>query len=91
MIHGDIRPANIVYINDTGRNWTSDKSNKRDKIDAAIKPNFRDGRDLLNYLKNRPDPNIIFQVHPERWTDSCPEYMKQWGKDSIINLLKKVI
>jgi len=87
-IYLDIDYADIAYINDTGRNWNSTKSNLRDKVNSKIKTEFSSGQRLLNYLNNEPHPKLIFQIHPERWSDNYFEYIVQFLKDKSINFVK---
>jgi len=85
----DIDYTDIAYITDTGRNWTSDRSNRRDHVDSTIQASFDSGEDLLKYLRERPHRRLIFQVHPERWTDSRIGHALQWGLDTATNMAKQ--
>lgn len=87
----DIDYSDIAYINDTGRNWTSSKSNRRDKVNSGIKTEFANSNDLLSYLREKPHSKIIFQIHPERWNDKIIDWAVQFSKDHIINLMKHVL
>ena len=84
----DIDYTDIAYINDTGRNWDSTKSNLRDKVNSKIKADFSNGQNLLDYFKNKPPPKLVFQIHPERWSDNVVEYTIQYGMDKLINFAK---
>ena len=90
-VYLDISYVNIAYINDTGRNWLLGKSNKRDKVHSSIESEFRDGWALLRCLREGTFPKVIFQIHPERWTDSIAGYCIQWSMDMCINLAKSAI
>lgn len=87
-IYLDIDYSDIAYINDTGRNWTSSKSNRRDKVNSEIKADFTNGNELLEYLQSNPHPKIVFQIHPERWSDNQIEYCVQWVNDTVVNMAK---
>lgn len=87
-VYLDIDYKEIAYINDTGRNWTSTKSNRRDHVDSNIPADFESAEKLLEYFKNNPNPKMIFQIHPERWTDNQLEYVMQASKDGLINMIK---
>jgi len=87
----DIDYKNIAYINDTGRNWKSNKSNLRDGTNSQIEINFADGNELLKYLSNSPYETMIFQIHPERWSDNFFEWIFQLIIDRIINMIKYFI
>ena len=64
----DIDYAEILYINDTGRNWLAGKSNLRDRVNSNVQCEFRSRSELLSYLTADPHQRIVFQVHPERWS-----------------------
>jgi hypothetical protein len=90
-VYLDIDYSDIAYINDTGRNWMSSSSNIRDKVASTIKTDFRSRIDLLNAIKSGQHKKIVFQIHPERWTDDPFEWSGQLLKDSITNLAKVLI
>ncbi len=94
-IHGeiylDIDYKEIAYINDTGRNWTSTKSNIRDKIESSIKLDFENGEELRDYLELNPHPRMVFQVHPERWADHIVSYNLCFCFDVLANIGKSII
>lgn len=90
-VYLDIDYSDILYISDTGRNWSSDRNNRRDKVESNIKIDFRNGIELLKYLSEKPHRKLVFQIHPERWDDKYFDWNVQLLKDSLINLAKKVI
>ena len=87
-VYLDIDYTDIAYINDTGRNWTSGKSNKRDKVDSKVNADFETTEALLYCLTNNTPPKMVFQIHPERWTDRPIEWITQKMKDGAINVAK---
>ena len=93
-IHGeiylDINYSDIAYIADTGRNWSAVLSNRRDRVKSSITANFKNRSELLDCFKKACYPKIVFQVHPERWSDSYIEYLTQWVKDNIANIAKEI-
>lgn len=90
-IYLDIDYHDIAYINDTGRNWRTGKANRRDMVDSHIAPDFQNGRALLDCFRKACYQRIVFQVHPERWTDSCIEYFNQTARDRFANSIKTII
>jgi hypothetical protein len=90
-IYLDVDYSDIGYINDTGRNWRIRKANRRDLVDSNVLLDFRDGGNLLVYLNKQPHSKLVFQIHPERWTDQNFEYIVQYLKDKAINLLKTLV
>lgn len=89
-IYLDIDYSDIVYISDTGRNWSQNKNNVRDKVLTDQRLNFYNGSDLLNYLWTDKIKKLIFLVHPDRWNNSVLEYIIQYCYDKSINLAKNV-
>ena len=90
-VYLDINYSDIAYINDTGRNWMSGKSNRRDKVDSNIAADFESGEALLDYLQNEPHSKMIFQIHPERWSNDLLDWSAQLIKDRGINFVKSII
>lgn len=90
-VYLDVDYENIAYINDTGRNWTTWKANKRDMVNSGAQADFKNGQALLDCFKKALFPKVVFQVHPERWTDSGIEYSIQWAKDQLANSIKAIV
>lgn len=90
-IYLDMDYLDIAYISDTGRNWRARKANRRDHVNSNIVLDFRNGRSLFKYLNEQPHPKLVFQIHPERWSELNFEYMIQYSKDKAINLLKSLV
>jgi hypothetical protein len=90
-VYLDIDYSDILYVSDTGRNWVNNRSNIYDIVDSKIKLNFKNGSELLKYLSGKPHSKLIFQTHPERWTDNVIDYIAQVTKDIAINTIKKII
>ncbi len=90
-IYLDVDYSDIAYINDTGRNWRVRKANRRDQVNSNVLLDFSNGRSLLVYLNEQPHPKLVFQIHPERWSEQNFEYIVQYSKDKVINLLKTLV
>ena len=90
-VYLDIDYKDIAYVNDTGRNWSQDKSNKRDRVDSDSCIYIKDGNELYRSFKNMIWSKVVFQIHPERWANNIPEYWVQYTKDQCINILKKYL
>ena len=90
-VYLDIDYSDIAYINDTGRNWFSCKSNIRDQVVSNLKLDFNNGEELYDYLASNPDPRVVFQVHPERWSDHIAKYYVSLVVDKITTAGKHVI
>lgn len=90
-VYLDIDYSDIAYVNDTGRNWHSTKSNLSDRVRSNISADFRSGSEFLCYLKGTPHSKMVFQVHPERWNDGVAAWTGQLCKDMAINAVKAVL
>ena len=90
-VYLDIDYSDIAYITDTGRNWQMEKSNRRDMVNSAIMPEFKTSSELFNCFEKALYPRVVFQIHPERWTDLTVEYFIQFGKDSLANVIKAIV
>ena len=82
--------SDILYVTDTGRNWVSGRSNKRDKVETNVMRDFDTGEELLSYLQNEPHNKMVFQIHPERWSNSTSGLLLDAGRDGLINLAKRL-
>lgn len=90
-VYLDIDYSEIVYIGDTGRNWKTRNNNKRDIVNSSITPDFRNGNELLAYLTEQPPNKLVFQIHPERWSDNLAGYYVQLSRDLATNFIKRII
>jgi len=90
-IYLDIDYRDIAYICDTGRNWDQKRSNKRDLVNTNVRASLKNGVDLIHALKNKRWQKIVFQVHPERWSENETEYFIQYLNDTCVNLVKKLL
>jgi hypothetical protein len=86
----DIDYSGIVYLTDTGRNWSPSRANKRDRVESKSIPEPKTMEDLLRFLKTVKPSKFVLQVHPERWAESFPEYLFCSGMDYAVNWLKKL-
>jgi len=90
-VYLDIDYSDMLYITDTGRNWTHDVSNVRDKVTSNIRKSFENGKQLLGYLQNKPHSKLCFQIHPERWNGTALSFAYSYTLDNTVNIAKKVI
>ena len=84
----DIDYSSIAYINDTGRNWSSTNNNIRDYVNSKISLNINSSDDLITYLSEIFHKKIIFQIHPERWSNNNLQWYSQWFIDRFANIVK---
>jgi|TARA_Y100000310_G_scaffold289526_1_gene315994 hypothetical protein len=84
----DIDYSNIAYINDTGRNWSSTNNNIRDNVNSNILFNINSSDELITYLSETIHKKIVFQIHPERWSENNLQWFIQWLTDRFANIAK---
>ncbi|SVC88354.1 uncharacterized protein METZ01_LOCUS341208, partial [marine metagenome] len=89
-INIDIDYSSIAYLNDTGRNWSSTKNNIRDHVKSKTELSINSSDDVINYLKNPNHEKIVFQIHPERWTNSKILWTYQFIFDFMVNKIKGI-
>jgi hypothetical protein len=87
----DIDYKEILYINDTGRNWLTNKDNKRDHVFSNLNADFESVISLKEYLKDNPNNLIVFQIHPERWSISNIDWIHQYLMDFTVNNIKRLL
>ena len=83
-----INYKDILYINDTGRNWRSDQNNIKDKVKSEFNSQISNGNELFYFLKDVGSPKIIFQIHPERWHDNILSWSLHYIFDTFVNISK---
>jgi hypothetical protein len=60
-VYLDIDYTDITYINDTGRNWSSGKSNRRDMVNSNIPADFNSSEELLRHLSKKHILKYVFK------------------------------
>lgn len=90
-VYLDIDYSEIAYINDTGRNWTSNIANRRDHVLSNIDAGFDNMNALLKGLRDDRFDKLVFQIHPERWSSSAVAWYLYAAKDGLINFAKTIL
>ena len=97
----DIDFNKVFYLTDTGRRWDGWKTSVRDKVpqqaewerDGLV---FRSTRDIIKAVARQgggvhfPD-NVMFTMHPQRWTDSESQWLKEFVLQNAKNQVKKLL
>jgi hypothetical protein len=83
--------SDIWYFTDTGRTWSHKGANLRDKVDGIINKDIRTTDDLISFIRQNRTQKIALVTHPERWAANYFEYVTIYIKDSLINLIKRLI
>lgn len=77
----DINFEQVLYLTDTGRRWNASKSNIRDKVIQSplqTRFSFASTGDILAHINQLP-PQIMFTIHPQRWSN----HPLLWGKEYV--------
>jgi len=84
----------VYYFTDTGRTWADD--NKTNFYDCGIfvalrkEFNVKTTKELMDFILNTQE-NLYFTIHPERWNDFGSGWLLQYCKDSLFNIIKRII
>jgi len=88
----------LLYLTDTGRRWDGHKVSIRDKVEhyqerwIDLGWIFHSTDDIILALKEERIPNqIMITTHPQRWTDSKSEWMKELLTQKLKNVVKRII
>lgn len=83
--------SNMYYITDTGRSWSSDSVNLRDHVKNNLYADLKNTQELIQFILDNKDAKIAVITHPERWSNTFVEHLINSLKDSVINMIKRII
>jgi len=82
----------VLYLTDTGRKWNGNKFNIRDNVTSAYNYSIRKTDDIISAFRENQLPNqIMFNFHPQRWTDNRIQWTKELISQSIKNQVKRIV
>ena len=81
---------NLLYLTDTGRNW-SGKNSIRDMMPGAEAVPVETTDDLVGWIGSLGKECIYLTVHPERWALSEGEWAVSYSWDVVTNFGKIVL
>jgi hypothetical protein len=88
----DLNFDQVFYITDTGRRWDGDKVSVRDKVNSTFDLSFHSTNDIINAFQKKQLPNHIMQnIHPQRWTDTNGQWIKEMMLQKLKNGIKKSV
>ncbi|MBK7939259.1 MAG: hypothetical protein IPJ82_20235 [Lewinellaceae bacterium] len=88
----DIDFKQVFYVTDTGRQWDGHKVSVRDKVANYFNLSFHTTFEIINCVKNNKFPNIVmFNFHPQRWTDNTILWIWEKYVQNIKNLIKFIV
>jgi hypothetical protein len=87
----DLNFNEVFYLTDTGMMWDGFKVSVRDKVQTQSHwPVYHSTFDILSALRKEKFPNqVMFNFHPQRWTDNKKLWMSEWIKQSVKNRVKQ--
>ena len=88
----DVNFNEVLYLTDTGRTWGNQKISVRDHVDSRFSYDISSSNDLIDKLKKEVLPHqIMFNFHPQRWTNNPLLWGKELVFQNIKNQIKKII
>ncbi len=94
----DVDYSKVFYLTDTGRRWDGFHVSVRDKVpvyqDKWIEKGwvYHGTNDIIEALKNDKLPKrLMMTTHPQRWTDSRLQWLKELLVQQTKNGVKRVI
>lgn len=82
---------NTYYFSDTGRTWSSDGINIRDKVKTNVNASISNTESLIKFINNNKSSKIAILTHPERWNDDNYLWLKYYLRDAISNNAKRFV
>ena len=94
----DVDFSNVFYLTDTGRRWDGYRVSVRDKVPVYQEQWIARGLvyhttdDIIVALQNGTLPErLMMTTHPQRWTDSCFQWLKELSVQRAKNAIKRII
>lgn len=88
----DIDFKKVFYLTDTGRMWDGHKVSVRDKVDDHFGLSFHTTMDVIDYIEQGNFPSkVMFNFHPQRWTDDKFLWLKEKNTQQLKNLAKYLL
>ena len=86
----DVNFNEVMYLTDTGRTWKNQKISIRDHVDSRFSFDISSSNDLIQKLKKEVLPDqIMFNFHPQRWTNNPYFGVRNWFSKTLKIKLKR--
>lgn len=80
----------MVYLTDTGRSWSQNRNNLRDKVSGmSVEPDLNSTDDLIAAICDRRFSHVCISTHPERWSQGIGQWLISSVSDLVINRVKQ--
>ena len=84
----DIDYNKVLYLTDTGRSWSNEETNIRDKVESPFFYEIKNTDQLIELILKKELPNqIMLNTHPQRWNDD----FLRWGKELVWQNMKNQV
>ncbi len=88
----DVNFNEVLYLTDTGRTWKNKNISVRDHVDSKYTFDISSSNDIIEKLKKGDLPGqIMFNFHPQRWTNKPFQWTKELVLQNIKNQIKRII
>jgi len=88
----DVDFNQIFYLTDTGRCWDGSKYSVRDKVQTTFTQTYHTTSQIITAANEGSLPNqIMITTHPQRWTDSKHQWLKELLLQNTKNIVKRII
>lgn len=88
----DVDFNHVFYLTDTGRCWDGSKFSVRDKVQTTFTQTYHTTSQIIAAANEGSLPNqIMITTHPQRWTDSKPQWFKELLLQNIKNIAKRIL
>lgn len=80
--------SDLYYFTDTGRSWSLNSANIRDKVYSKKENNVKTTDQLIKYIPVNKKSKIGIVAHPERWNENYLMWFVYFIFDKIVNITK---
>ena len=88
----DVNFNEVLYLTDTGRTWKNKKISVRDRVSTSYDFQFSSSKEIIAALNKDDLPlQLLFNFHPQRWTNNPFYWFKELIFQNIKNQIKRLI
>ena len=83
--------AEIVYLSDSGRMWSSGAGSVRDTLGIPIDEKIKNTDTLIEIVKARKYPQLMISAHSQRWSVGIGEWVTELVGQNVKNIGKRML
>jgi hypothetical protein len=88
----DVNFNQVFYLTDTGRCWDGSKFSVRDKVQTSFTQSYHSTNQIIAAAQDGTLPTrIMITTHPQRWTDSKLQWLKELVLQNAKNIAKRIL